>query len=88
MPFVRLMIPVGLLVFGAVALFMGAVVSVTALRNGSIAVSYRTSSGPMVHSARRETDPAEYWRLLGLAGGLPLLLGGLSIWSGRRMLRG
>jgi len=36
---------------------------------------------------RKSDDPDAYWRVMGLGGGLPLVLGLGAIFAARRMLR-
>lgn len=78
----------GLVFLGGVALFVGAVVTGSALSNGVIDYSYGAGSHAVRHTVTRAGDPEGFWRGVGLLGGLPMLLGALSIWWGRReMLR-
>jgi hypothetical protein len=87
MPLVRFLVPVGLIVFGAVAGFMGAVVLIGGLKAGEIG----WTSGPVgaveVKRVRQVDDPDGFWRIMGLAGALPLALGLGAVFAGRRMLR-
>ncbi len=87
MPFLRLLVPVGLIVFGAVAVFMGAVVLIGGLKAGEIG----WSSGPVgaveAKRVRQVVDPDGFWRIVGLGGAVPLVLGLGAVFAGRRMLR-
>jgi hypothetical protein len=87
MPLVRLIIPAGLIIFGAVAGFMGAVVLIGGLKAGEIG----WTSGPVgsveARRVRQVDDPDGFWRVMGLGGVLPLALGVGAVFAGRRILR-
>ena len=87
MPFVRLIVPFGLLLFGGAAAFLGAVVLINSLGKGSI--SYSTGSGPgqVTTTFARDADPNGFWIALGCIGLLPLAGGVGAVQLGRRMLR-
>jgi hypothetical protein len=87
MPLVRLILPMGLIVFGAVAAFMGAVVLIGGLRAGEIGLSSGLAGATVEQRVRKSDDPDAYWRVMGLGGGLPLVLGLGAIFAARRMLR-
>lgn len=86
MAFVRLLLPFGLMGFGSIAAFMGAVVLINSLSTGRISYSFVADGAPVVHSVVKQDDADLYWRTLGLAGALPALLGVAAIWYGRRLL--
>lgn len=87
MPLVRLILPFGLIVFGAVAAFMGAVVLMGGLRAGEIGFRSGPADAIVDQRVRKADDPEAYWQALGLAGGLPLVLGLGAVFAGRRLLR-
>jgi hypothetical protein len=86
MAFVRLLVPFGLMGFGAVAAFMGFVVLINSASTGRVSYSYVADNKPVTRTITKNEDADAYWRTLGLAGGLPALLGIGAMWFGRRML--
>ncbi|MEQ1576653.1 MAG: hypothetical protein ABL894_03280 [Hyphomicrobium sp.] len=86
MAVVRLLVPLGLMGFGAIAAFMGLVVILNALSNGRVSYSMMADGARVTHTAQRQAEPGLYWRTLGLAGGLPFVLGLGAAWLGRRIL--
>ena len=86
MAFVRLLAPVGLMGFGAVAVFMGFVVILNALSTGRVTYSMVEDGKRVTHSVAHAGDHDGYWTALGLAGGLPAALGIGAMWLGRRLL--
>ncbi len=88
MPLLKMALPIGLIVFGAIAAFMGFVVLVSALRAGELTYIYGPEGAPKTERVTQAQDPDAFWRSVGLMGGLPLLLGGAAVWYGRRMMRG
>ncbi len=87
MPLVRLIFPLGLVVFGAVAVFMGVVVLFSGLKAGEIGWTSGPAEAAKETRVRRADDPYSFWRSMGLGGGLPLCLGFGAVVAGRRMLR-
>lgn len=75
MPFVRLIIPLGLVVFGAVAAFMGLVVVATSLGSGEISIGSRAGGQTTVQTTRRADDGSGYWLKLAAYGFAPAVLG-------------
>lgn len=86
MTFIRLLVPLGLIAFGAIAAFMGCVVLITSLSSGRVSYSYASDGRTVASSASKDADPDVYWRTLGFVGGLPALLGLGAFWYGRRLL--
>lgn len=86
MAFVRLLVPFGLMAFGAVAAFMGCVVLITSLSSGRFAYSYVSDGKPVIGAVTKDAEPDAYWRALGFGGALPAILGLGAVWYGRRML--
>lgn len=86
MPLVRLLVPLGLIVFGAVAVFMGAVVLIGGLKAGEIGWTSGNAGSVQETRVRKDDDPHEFWRVMALGGALPLLLGMGAVFAGRRML--
>lgn len=88
MPFVRLIIAWGLVFFGCVAVFLATVVLWKGLSSDEITYSYRGRDGDVTTAVSRDVTPDAYWRGIALLGGLPLVAGLISVYGGRRMLRG
>ena len=87
MIFVRLLVPLGLVLFGSVAAFMGIVVLATSLRSGEISTGDTRKAGAVV-TARRDADPAAYWMKVAALGFAPALLGaGAAVFGWRRLGR-
>ena len=72
-----------LILFGGVAMFLGAATGYLALTSGEI--TFTSVSGS--HTVRRAADAAQFWRSVGLGGVLPLIGGALVLWYGRRRFR-
>lgn len=77
----------GLAFFGAVGLFLGAVVLLSSFQSGEIAWSYTVNGRAVTESVARAADPGRFWRLLGQMGLLPAALGSAALWYGVRRLR-
>lgn len=75
MPFVRLIVPLGLVIFGVVAAFMGLVVIVTSLNSGEISVGSNAAGQAMVETTRRAEDARGYWLKVAGYGFAPAILG-------------
>lgn len=88
--FVRLLLPLGLVVFGAVAAFMGVVVLATSLPSGEITtgIGATATRAGSIATLARATNPAGYWRAVLLLGALPALGGLAAAVGGWRMLSG
>lgn len=86
MAFVRLLVPFGLMGFGAVAAFMGVVVLLNSAATGRVSYAMMSNGVSVTTSITKQDEPGRYWRALALAGGLPALLGLGAVWWGRRIL--
>lgn len=73
---------------GAVAALLGAVVLLSSLGSGTIAISYGTGATAAAETIARTTNPERFWMLLGTLGLAPLVLGILAAVWGGRTLRG
>ncbi len=73
MAMVRMLGPLALLIFGAVAAFMGLVVLGTSLSSGEITsgIAASAASPGTMETISRAADPSGYWRKLALLGALP-----------------
>jgi hypothetical protein len=87
MSFVRLLVPFGLMGFGAIAAFMGIVVLINSLSTGRVSLSFEENGKTVTSRVSKSEDAQTYWRSLGFAGGLPAAIGLGAVWWGRRMLR-
>lgn len=87
MPLIRMLMPLGLIFFGAVAMFMGAVVLFGGLRAGEIGWSSGPAGAVTETRIRKADDPDGFWWVMGLGGTLPLVLGFVAVVGGRRLLR-
>lgn len=88
MPISRLLILAGLVFFSAVAVFMGAAVTLSALATGSITYSFSSGADVITRTATLAGEPGLYWQRLAIIGLSPIALGGLGLWWGRRQFRG
>lgn len=87
MPMSRFLILAGLMVFSAVAVFMGTAVTLHALSSGAIRYSFGSGTDTVTHTAVRAADPAIFWQRLALIGLAPVVLGAAGLVWGRRKLR-
>jgi hypothetical protein len=60
---------------GGIAAFLGVVLMISALKTGSIALTYSAGAQTISETASRVTDAARYWRLFVGLGVAPALLG-------------
>lgn len=72
----------------AVGIFLGAVMLITSLQNGSITLSYTSGGESITDTITRAGDAARFWRLMGTMGALPLVVGAAAMWYSVRKLRG
>ncbi len=84
---IRIVFCLGLLLFGAVGAFMGAAVLITSLRSGEIRYSYGSGPEPLSRTVTHVGEPDDYWRLVAMMGGVPLVSGGIAVWYGRRRFK-
>jgi hypothetical protein len=87
MPMLKMAVAIAFIVFGAVAIFMGLFVTIGAMSAGEIAYSAGEGAAKVITRYRQADAPDDFWRAVGLLGVLPLVLGGLGIWFGRRQFR-
>ena len=86
MAMLRAGLAIGSIIIGAIAAFLGVVLMVSALKSGSIQFSYSTGGDVVSETASRATDAVRYWRLVGLLGVAPAILGILAAWWGWRTI--
>lgn len=87
MPISRTLILGALIFFGAVAMFMGLSVTISALVNGSITYSFGSGADLVTRTATRTGEPDVYWTRLAVLGLMPVALGAAGVWWARHMLR-
>lgn len=88
MPFVRLIVPLGLVVLGAVAAYMGLVVIATSLGTGEISIGSGKAGQTVFTTTRRADDPGGYWLRVAGLGLAPAVLGiGCTVFGWRRLGR-
>ena len=88
MAMMRMLWPLGLVVFGVVAAFMGLVVLATSLPSGEITSGFAPSANApgTLHTISRASAPQAYWRKLTLLGFLPGFGGLAAAYAGWRLL--
>lgn len=82
MPMLRAGMAVAALLLGAIAAFLGVVVTVSALSTGAISVSY----GSVSETITRTADAARYWQFVMMLGLAPAVLGALIARGGWRAI--
>lgn len=88
MGLLRLGVAVLALVFGALGVLTGGVVSWSALKEDEITTVSAPMGGPLVTSTiSRAKDPERFWRQFGLLGAFPLAAGALVAYGAWRVLR-
>jgi hypothetical protein len=88
MALVRIVFFAGLVVLGAIGLFLGLVFLLATGSDGPIAISYMAESGKtVIETVQRSEDPDRYWRLYTTMGILPLVGGAAATWFGVRAFR-
>lgn len=87
MTMMRAGMAVALVIIGGCAAFLGAVVLISGLSTGSIALSYGEGARATSEVVTRSADAARFMRLLLALGAAPLALGSLAAWWGWRTLR-
>lgn len=87
MPILRFAVLIFLVVAGGAAVLMGAVILLSALTSGTVMMTYVANGQPIAETVLRAADPGRYWRLVGLIGALPVLLGAASLVFGWCKLR-
>ena len=75
MSMLRAATAVAAMFIGAIAAFLGIVLMFSALKSGSIQLTYGTGEHTVSETAWRATDAMRYWRLFGLLGVAPVIAG-------------
>lgn len=71
----------------AVANFLGIVIVLTSLQNGSISSSYAIGGSDVDETVTRTGDAARFWRLLAAMGIAPAAIGAAALWCSVLTLR-
>lgn len=87
MPLTRFLILAGVMFFSAIAAFMGGAVTLNALSKGAITYTFENGAGMVTRTATLAAEPGAFWERLAVIGLLPIVLGVLGLWWGRRRLR-
>lgn len=77
----------GLVLLGAVAVFLGSVFLLSVGFEGPISISYLQKGQSVIETVHRADDPARFWRLYATMGLAPLLLGAVAAVLGVRALK-
>jgi hypothetical protein len=88
MPMLKAGFAVALVFLGAIMAFLGAVLTLSALKTGSINVSYGTGADAIAETISQSAESARYWKFLIALGVLPMVLGGIGARWGWRQIRG
>ncbi|MGL4397602.1 MAG: hypothetical protein ACRCS9_13760 [Hyphomicrobium sp.] len=71
---------------GAIAAFLGFVVTLSSLRTGSLSLSYGSGATAVSETILQASDPSRFWQLVILMGVVPLVLGVIAArWGYRRL---
>lgn len=87
MPLLKFGVFAGMSFFGAVALFLGAVVMLTSWISGEISWSYSVNGRPVAETISHARDAARFWRLYLVMGCAPVAVGLAAMLYGWRKLR-
>ena len=88
MGFFKVFFCAAVVIFSAVAIFLGAIMMLTSLQHGAISISYSIEGRNMSETVTRAADSARFWRLFLMMGLLPVTLGATVMWYSVRKLRG
>jgi hypothetical protein len=86
MSLLRYVFMVGVMFLGGVALFVGGVVTASAIASGTITYSYGTGAEAVARTISLATEPGAFWQRVALLGLLPMVLGTAGIWWSRGRL--
>lgn len=87
MPILKLAIYAGMVLFGAVGMYIGVVFFATAGFSGPISISYPQNGRMINETITRATDATRHFQLQLLMGYAPLVLGALALWFGVRWFK-
>ncbi|MGB4866137.1 MAG: hypothetical protein WBP38_09630 [Hyphomicrobium sp.] len=88
MPMFRAGLAVAAMLIGGIAAFLGIVVALSALKTGSVSLSYGVGDAAVTETVMQAVDASRYWLLVGGLGVAPAVLGALSaLWGWRTISR-
>jgi hypothetical protein len=87
MPLLRIVFLAGVVVLGGVGVFLGILVMVTGWQTGAISLSYVQDGKTVSDTVFRASDSARFWRLFGLMGAVPAVIGLAAVLLGVRAIR-
>lgn len=87
MPLTRMLILAGLGFLGAVAVFMGIAVAMSAFAKGSISYSFGEGANLVTRTASLASEPGLFWQRLTLLSFVPAVLGCFALYACRRGFR-
>jgi hypothetical protein len=88
MPMFRAGLAVAAMLIGGISAFLGMVVTLGALKTGSVSISYETGSGAVTETVTQAADAARYWLLVSGLGIVPAVLGSIAaLWGWRSINR-
>lgn len=87
MPILKLAFYAGLVMFGAVGMYMGVVFLIVFGNDAPISISYPQNGRVISETITRAADPSRYFRMQILVGYAPLVLGALALWFGLRWFK-
>jgi len=87
MAMLKLAFYAGLVLFGVVGMYMGAVFFLAAGLSGPISISYPQDGKVISETVSRATDGARHFRLQLMLGWAPVLLGAVALYAGVRWFR-
>ena len=87
MPLLRIVFLAGVVLLGAVGVFLGAIVMLTGWHAGAISLSYMQDGKAVSETVSRAADGARFWRLFLAMGAAPVVIGLAALIFGVRALR-
>lgn len=86
MPMFRAGLAVAAMLIGAIAAFLGVILTASAIKNGAISLSYNSGDSIISETVTRAGDAVRYWQLVVALGVAPAILGALSARWGWRAI--
>ena len=85
--FIKIAFFAGLVVLGAVAMFLGVVFLIATGSDGPIMISYVDEGKTVMETVTKSENPGRFWQLYAMMGVAPLLLGAIATLFGVRWFR-
>ena len=86
MAMLRAGLAVAAILIGAVAVLLGALVTLSALRSGSIEMSHGLGTKAVAETVILATEAARFWQLVFALGIAPAVIGAAAAWWGWRTI--